>query len=229
MTDSLKLINLSTTTTTQQTAHPLSHQLLPNPRQCFRMIVFSPSNSGKSNLLKNLITRPEFGYCSYYGPNIFILSQTLRVDAIWQDLQLPAANLFDEYSDAVINNIMHYSKQTDTGVLLVLDDMITSGAAVNNKQGNMLKQLFFQGRHFKVSIVLVSQKMKSIPAALRVNASHLICFNLNNKKEERDFLEENSGIEDIARKYAEATAEKYQFLYVDKTTGKAYRNFEVEL
>ena len=103
--------------------------------------------------------------------------------------------------------------------------MITADAAVNNKKTNLLKTLFFQGRHYKVSIILVSQKLKAIPSSLRVNASHLICFNLRNKSEEQDFFDENSCIEDIASKYNRATSEKYNF---DKAAGKAYHNFEEE-
>ena len=45
--------------------HPLPHSFLPNPEKCFRMLIFSPSNSGKSNVIKNLITRPEFGYTTF--------------------------------------------------------------------------------------------------------------------------------------------------------------------
>lgn len=112
---------------------------------------------------------------------------------------------------------MHYSQKTPDGILLILDDMITAQTAFNNKKCNLLKTLFFQGRHYKVSLVLVSQKLKEIPASLRVNASHLICFNLRNKKEERDFLEENCGIGNIMEKYSAATTEKYNFLYIDRT------------
>jgi GTPase SAR1 family protein len=203
--------------------------MLPNPAETFRMLVVSPSNSGKSNLIKNLITRPEFAYGNYYESNIFIFSQTIKVDSIWTDLTLPSSNLYDEYSEPIIQNIMHFSKQTPKGVLIILDDMITSEKAVNNKKTNLLKQLFFQGRHYKVSIILVSQKMKSIPSSLRVNSTHLICFDLRNKKEESDFLDENCGIDNVEEKYRTATSERYHFLYVNKMTGKAYHNFEVEL
>jgi hypothetical protein len=124
---------------------------------------------------------------------------------------------------------MHFAKKSEQGVLLILDDMITADTAINNKKCNLLKKLFFQGRHYKISLILVSQKLKEIPSSMRVNASHLICFNLNNRKEEKDFLEENCGVKDITTKYRAATSERYNFLYLDKTTNKAYHNFEAEL
>lgn len=213
----------------KQDKHPLQHSMLPNPRKCFRLIIFSPSHSGKSNLIKNIITRPEFGYNAYYKANIFVVSQTIHLDSVWNDLKLPATHMHDECSDSLLTNIMHFAKKSEQGVLLILDDMITADTAINNKKCNLLKKLFFQGRHYKISLILVSQKLKEIPSSMRVNASHLICFNLNNGKEERDFLEENCGIEDIVAKYKRATREKFNFLYLDKTTNKAYHNFEVEL
>jgi hypothetical protein len=193
------------------------------------MLVFSPSNSGKSNVIKNLICRPEFGYKDYYDSNIFIISQTIHMDPIWKDIDIPKAHLYDTYTDALVTNLMHYSKRSKNGILLILDDMITSDVAVNNKNDNLLKTLFFQGRHYKMSLVLVSQKLKAIPLCLRINASHLICFNLNNRREEHDFFEENCGIDEIVAKYRVATATKYNFLYVDKTSGQAYHNFETLL
>jgi hypothetical protein len=148
------------------------------------------------------------------------------VDPIWRDLKLPASHVHDEYDEQLIRNIMHYSKLQASGTLLILDDMITSEVAFNNKKGNLLKTLFYQGRHFKVSLILVSQKLKEVPPGLRLNASHIICFNLKNKKEEHDFFEENRSIEAIEAKYELATKERFNFLYIDKMAGLAYHNFE---
>ena len=226
MSNDLKVVNLNMK---QNDPHPLHHALLPNPRECFRLIIFSPSNSGKSNLIKNIISLDNFGYNRYYKTNIFLFSQTLTLDKIWTDLNIPTSNLYDHYDEELIKNIMHYSQKTSDGVLLILDDMITAETAFNNKKCNLLKTLFFQGRHYKVSLILVSQKLKEIPASMRVNASHLICFDLKNAKEERDFLEENCGIENVKEKYKVATAERFNFLYIDRNTGKAFHNFEQEL
>ena len=44
--------------------HPLDHTFLPNIPM--RMLVIAPSNGGKSNMLKNMLLRPEFGYRKYF-------------------------------------------------------------------------------------------------------------------------------------------------------------------
>ncbi len=71
--------------------------------------------------------------------------------------------------------------------------------------------------------------MKDIPSGMRVNSTHLICFNLRNKKEEQDFFNENSYIPSIDSKYYLATKEPYNFLFINKVARSAYHNFEKEL
>ena len=157
MTSNLKIINMNKI---KNEKHPLKHTLLPNPQSCFRMIIFSPSNSGKSNLIKNMISRSEFGYNTYYQCNIFIFSQTLNLDPIWSSVDLPSTHKFQEWDENLVKNLMKYSLQQPTGILIILDDMIASKEAINNKSDNLLKTLFYQGRHYKISLILVTQKMR---------------------------------------------------------------------
>jgi hypothetical protein len=181
--------------------HPLPHKFLPNPLACFRLLIFSPSNSGKSNLLKNIITRDDFGYSKYYGKNIFLFSKTLHLDSVWTDLKLPKSHQLSEWNDSTVSNIMQFAQKQPAGILLVLDDMITCGDAVNNKRNSILKTLFFQGRHMGISLVIISQQLKAIPSCMRINATHLICFNLRNQSEEQDFVKENDYVDDLLAKY----------------------------
>ena len=225
MAEELHVINLHKK---EETDHPLHYSFLPDPQKCFRLLIFSPSNSGKSKVIKNLIARSEFGYSNYYKQNIFLFSPTIHVDPIWQDLSLPKTHLYDEWDERIVENNLAYASQ-HIGALLILDDMITSSDAVNGKRGNLLKKIFYQGRHHKVSIILVSQKLKDIPLGMRINSTHIICFDLRNKNEEESFLSENNYIDDLPEKYNKATTEKYNFLYINKENGKAYHNFTKEL
>ena len=79
MSSDLKVKNL---TSKPSTPHPLKFTHLPNPCECFRLIFFSPSNSGKSNVIKNMITRSEFSYLKYYNKNIFLFSSTVDIDHV---------------------------------------------------------------------------------------------------------------------------------------------------
>ena len=131
--------------------------------------------------------------------------------------------------DSIVLNIMYYSKAQPNGVLIILDDMITSEKAINKKTNSLLKTLFYQGRHYKVSLILTSQKLKDIPLGMRLNCTHLICFNLKSNKEEVGLFSENEYKDNLSQLYKLATSEKYNFLYINKGLNKAYHNFEKEL
>ena len=218
---------------TKKSGHPLKHTFLP--ALPMRMLVVAPSNGGKSNLLKNMLLRPEFGLRDCFTDpktgalNYFVFSRTLGADHTLDSLvdQLSKFHSYREWDDAVIRDIMEYSRnKTQRGVLLFLDDMITDTKAFNKRSGNILNELAFMGRHHKVSFIITAQSYTTIQRPIRINTSAVIAFNLKNKREEQAFLEEQSMWENIGRMYQVATSPKYGFLYLNKETGKAYANFE---
>ena len=218
---------------TKKESHPLKHSFLPSLPM--RMLVVAPSNGGKSNMLKNMLLRPEFGYRDYFTDtktgalNYFVFSRTLGADHTLDELvdQLPKFHSYREWDDMIIRDIMEYSRlKTERGVLLLLDDMITDTKAFNKCSGNLLNELGFMGRHHKVSFIITSQSYTSIQRPIRINTSAVIAFNLKNKREEQAFLDEQSMWDTIQELYAMAMSQKYGFLYLNKETGKAYLNFE---
>ena len=213
--------------------HPLKYTFFPSLPM--RMLIVAPSNSGKSNLLKNMLLRPEFGYRDYFTDpktnalNYFVFSRTLGADHTLDSLvdQLPKFHAYREWDDTIIRDIMEYSRsKTDRGVMLILDDMITDANAFNKRSGNLLNELAFMGRHHKVSFIITSQSYTSIQRPIRINTSAIIAFNLKNKREEEAFLNEQNIWENIRDLYMIATSHKYGFLYLNKETGNAYTNFE---
>jgi len=229
MSSELKIQNMGS----KKEAHPLKYSFLPSLPM--RMLVVAPSNGGKSNMLKNMLLRPEFGYRDYFTDpktgalNYFVFSRTLGADHTLDELvdQLPKFHAYREWDDTIIRDIMEYSRlNTERGVLLLLDDMITDTKVFNKCSGNLLNELAFMGRHHKVSFILTTQSYTTIQRPIRINTSVVIAFNLKNKREEQAFLEEQSMWENIKDLYTVATSPKYGFLYLNKETGKAYSNFE---
>ena len=229
MSSELKIQNMGS----KKETHPLKYSFLPSLPM--RMLVVAPSNGGKSNMLKNMLLRPEFGYRDYFTDsktgalNYFVFSRTLGADQTLDELvdQLPKFHAYREWDDTIIRDIMEYSRlKTEHGVLLLLDDMITDNKAFNKCSGNLLNELAFMGRHHKVSFILTTQSYTTIQRPIRINTSVVIAFNLKNKWEEQAFLEEQSMWQNIKDLYTMATSPKYGFLYLNKETGKAYSNFE---
>ena len=86
----------------------IPHSHLTQPP--FRLTCCGPSHSGKSYMLKNMLTLPEYGYKALFGENIFIFSKTLGLDDTWSSMRLPKTHLNDKWDDEVVREIMAYSK-----------------------------------------------------------------------------------------------------------------------
>ena len=115
-------------------------------------------------------------------------------------------------------------------VLLVIDDFADD---VKVARGDLLKTLFVRGRHSGISTLVMTQKVRLIQPAVRVNASFYIVFRLKNYQDLSSIIEEISAlapIKTVRALYDHATAKPYSFLYVNlqakdlRTT--FYRNFE---
>jgi hypothetical protein len=63
-------------------------------------------------------------------------------------------------------------------VLLIYDDII--GNTDLHHASPSLKSLFIKGRHYKISILITTQHLTSIPPICRTNCDAIVCGKLNN-------------------------------------------------
>ena len=205
----------------------IGEEHLPQPP--FRMCLVGSSHSGKSNVIKNMVTRPEFGYAQHFGKNIFIISKTLMLDDTYSDLSLPKTHLYTSWQPTIVQEIMDYSKKQKNGALLLIDDMISDAECFNKKQNNLLTTLFYMGRHYGISLIITSQKYHSIPSGMLSNASQMILFRLKTQREIDSFYDSITMYDDLGERYKYATKERYSFCYLNLATGKLYKRFVEEL
>jgi hypothetical protein len=199
------------------------------PQPPFRLCLIGSSHSGKSNVIKNLLTRDEFGYSHHFKKNMFIISKTLLLDDTYADLSLPKTHLYTSWQPSIIEQIMNYSKKQKNGVLLIIDDMISDAECFNKKQSNLLTTLFYMGRHYGISLIITSQKFHGIPSSMLSNASHMILFRLKTQREIDSFYDSITMYDNLKERYIEATQERYSFAYLNLSTGKFYKRFVQEL
>ena len=224
MSSSLKIRNLNEK---RSDASPIPHDFMPQPP--FRMVVCGASHSGKSNMILNMLTVPEYGYKQHFGEDIFVFSRTLGLDDTWKSLNLPKTHMYDKWQDSVVREIMAYSKKKRNGILLLLDDLISDGDAFNRKNTNLLSELFYTSRHYRISLAICTQRYHAVQPALLANASAVIVFRLKTKREQEAFQDSQTQFDDLGEKYDYATKERFSFLYMNLATRKCYRCFEEEL
>jgi hypothetical protein len=188
------------------------------PKLCFRIVMAAPSNSGKTNLILNMILNPK-----YYQINgksifedIFIMSPTVLIDQSYETLQdnkdvWERVHLFDNLNHEVIEQLL--TRKEKTPVLVVLDDL----ASTLKRSDKTLSNLFFRSRHNNISVIVTSQNYTSIPKPLRLNASSVFIFSFSSDKEIKSLESEMSSKhlygKDFVDVLKEVVAKPYTFLY----------------
>ena len=118
--------------------------------------------------------------------------------------------------------ITEYSKRKGTkrrfNICIVVDDHADNPSAMH-RAGGILETLYVRARHFGLSTIVSSQKLKLISSTVRVNLTALFVFRLRNHS---DLLEgvvrEYSALIDaktLMAMYRAAVSRPYGFLYVD--------------
>ena len=130
--------------------------------------------------------------------------------------------------DDIYDDINDYNKKNKRKVLIVFDDMI-SHVMSNKKAQQVLKELFIRCRKLNISLCFLTQSYFSIPKDVRLNCTHYIIFKLNNKRELQNIAINHPadiGYKDFIKIYRDQnTKEPYNFLIIDTTVNKIFKNF----
>tara|TARA_R110000796_G_scaffold48556_1_gene116302 strand:- start:756 stop:1508 length:753 start_codon:yes stop_codon:yes gene_type:complete len=207
-----------------------------------RLIIVAKTGGGKSSLLGNLLLKDD-GYKNDFLPeNVFIFSGSLQGDVkmkvITRELDIEPENQFSDYNEEALEGIYDYlvnrfNDLTEQGVkdkqelnsLIVLDDLAYSNALKNNSKDSQLRRIFFNGRKFSISIIIISQKYTSVSTPLRENLSGLIVGACSNKQMEVISADHNylkSGYNGFRKMFLEATQLPYHNLIINMDNDKEY-------
>jgi hypothetical protein len=206
----------------------------------FRSIALGPSSSGKTNMLVTLLTDPRF----YKGnfSHIFWCSPTATVDPsldVLRDYIREQGNqgeddpaFHDSIDVAFLQSRVdrqkkvteylkkHRVKQKAWNMLIVLDDLADVKRGLP-EISRFVDSLFVKARHWGVSVVLSTQKLKLplISPTVRVNCTCLFSWRLRNMSDLWDgLIHEYSALVDKEKlydAYKEAVSIPYNFLYIN--------------
>lgn len=189
------------------------------PTHPFRMYVIGASGSGKTNLILNLLSRPEM-YKDYFKDQIIVISPTAKqLDPSYAVLDLPDSNFFPCSVD-VLERIFELAKLAKANgtmkpTLLILDDILSYKKFCNSKE---LLKLMVMGRHYGLSTMVLSQAYHRIQKSVRLNFSSIIYFKGSNRELEvlaDDFTPPGMSKRQFMRLVSEVTDQEYSFLFID--------------
>lgn len=180
--------------------------LLPNTMRC---IISGPSNCGKTNVVFNLITKPN----GLSFNNVYIFSKSLNqpkyllLEKILNDVPDVSLHKFDASSEIMEpNNAEPYS-------VFIFDD-------VSSENHDRIRTYFSMGRHNHIDSIYIGQTYSKIPKQLiRDNVNVLIVFKQDEKNLKHiynDHVGADMSFEKFRDVCGKAWKEKYGFLVIDK-------------
>ena len=199
----MKFTYLSFPSVSSKSTYKQGHPCLPD--DFFRMLICGPSNSGKTNLLLNMI------YELLVFDKIYLFSKNLHqyqyqgfLKDFAERINLKVGyEVIEAYDDEIIPL---EELPVDNQKIVVFDDLLC------DKNQNSIINYFINGRHKNCCVIYLSQTFYKVPKDIRVNCSHLCIFRLDPKENKRIANEIGVDHEVLDR----ATDEKYSFIYYDK-------------
>lgn len=158
---------------------PLMEQNVIGKHPC-RALFVGKSNSGKSNLMINMLVKKEM-YAGFFD-EIYLISPTANIlDDLPKYLNLPHDRVHNELDPTIIEKIMdnQINKIEEKGlekspkILIILDDIQASPTFMRS---NGLTALFTQGRHYNISTFCCIQQYKKLPKVARLQCSNVFFF-----------------------------------------------------
>jgi len=191
----------------------------------FFMIINGAPNSGKTNLLINLITEKEllkkkFDKIFLYSPSMHTINRKIHLTKkqIFENIN------FDELEEQLIYCKEMMKINNDFHTLFIFDDMVNKF----KKNQRIIKKMIMNRRHHNISIIMITQRYNLIPLEIRTQLSHLITFKMN----KRELYEIYDELFNIKKEQYEAIInyifnEKYVFMLYDNINNKIYKNFNL--
>lgn len=175
-------------------------------------------NSGKSFLIRDLM---------YYQKSIpagFVISKTDKLTHYYEQF-IPPVLIHEEYSAEVMDKLFNRQKKAledhwpNPHAFLIFDDVLAD--AESWKRDPRVKEIFYNGRHYKILFLLSMQNPMAITPGLRSNIDYTFILRTPNQRNRKNLYENYCGMfpsYEIFEKVLDACTEDYGCLVIDNTT-----------
>ncbi len=138
-------------------------------------LIIGKRGTGKSWLVRDLL--------HHYRdiPAGIAISETETANHFYNKI-IPSVFIYDEYKSSIISNLIKRQKQLldknniDPRAFLVMDDCLFDPNLTREKE---IKEMFFNGRCYRLSSILTFTYPGSIPPAMRANIDYVFIFKEN--------------------------------------------------
>tara|TARA_Y100000389_G_C17432246_1_gene503396 strand:- start:244 stop:1044 length:801 start_codon:yes stop_codon:yes gene_type:complete len=159
------------------------------------VVILAKRRSGKSYLCRDIM------YNRRHTPCGMVISPTEKASPFYKDF-VPGLYIHDKYSSELISKFMRRQTEEvekskkditrDPSAFLIFDDLMFS--AKEWTKDPCVKEIFLNGRHMKISFILLMQFPMGISPALRSNCDYTFLLQENNTNNRRRLYEHYAGV-----------------------------------
>lgn len=157
----------------------------------FFMSFIGARRSGKSTLMKKLLAN-DFKE-RFEEENIFIFCPSIDLNDDFEGMEKarkfanPDENVITAIMDEQLHNIKTYGKGRTPEVLIIFDDCADNRII---QFGGAIDKLAVRGRHYKICVMVSTQRMSALSRTARLNSDYFLVFSPYNLSETEQFLEQ---------------------------------------
>ncbi|AAR26836.1 FirrV-1-A12 [Feldmannia irregularis virus a] len=192
----------------------------------FNAVVIGKKHTGKSTLIKDIL----YNVHKQKVPRICVFSGTEESNGFYREF-IPDLFIFDDSMvEEKLTQIVESQKKigmqkqlgecgddVDSRIVVVLDDV---GYKKNTLKCEILRQIFMNGRHHQISLIVACQYCMDLAIDLRTNADYVFVLKQNNMNSIKNLHETYFGSFEKKKDFQtvlEACTADYQCLVLDNT------------
>ena len=200
----------------------------------FTWCIAGPKGSGKSNLIWRLLggmrkttKRPAIPYYKKYFDRVCVFSPTWHLDEKMQKLAIEDEDIFSDENEFPSRleellldqemEVLEFGRDECQKVLLVFQDLAGNSQIFGHARGPWVK-LALNARHYNISILLDTQRIRLLNPAFRSNLQGIACFDVNNRLELQTLAEENANglcYDEWVQLFHHCVKKRYGFLFIN--------------
>jgi hypothetical protein len=185
------------------------------------IMMVAKRNSGKSVLVRDIMFHKRG------MPVGVVISPTEKLNKTYGGI-IPDSYIYDKYTPDIVNRLMlrqekmldkmEKNTKIDPSMMLVFDDCLADKKWVKD---DVIRSLFMNGRHYKMTYILTMQYSLGIPPELRSNIDYIFILRENFVNNRRRLHEHYAGMFptfDLFEKAMRKCTADYGCLVIDNTT-----------
>ena len=179
-------------------------------------LIIAARNRGKSTLAMDLLmhSRNNYDVCIGVCPT---LSSREALEKI-----TPKCFIYNEFDVCVIENLINVAKHcVEIGkprkILLFLDDCL---ANKQHMSSNAIREIFLNGRHYKISTIVCCQYLYDLNTSIRSNVDYVFCLRESNPQNKKKLFQTFGGMFSSEKDFCEMltrTTNDFECLCIDLT------------